>query len=84
MVKYVILFFLLISSTAAYSYVLGPVPQEPRVNAYSTNVRPPLTDEGCDDCIKNYYTTGVQENLLDYHERQIWGNGGNREDESVE
>jgi hypothetical protein len=84
MIQAMSLLFLILSSTVAYSYVLGPVPQEPRVSTYSTSVRPPLTDEGCDDCIKNYYSEGVQEDLIRYHERQIWGENGSNKDDSVE
>ena len=73
--SFVLSLLLLISfSVVSYSYVLGPVPQEPRVEHYGTNVKPPLTHEGCDDCIKNYYSVGVQEDLLKYHLKKIWNN----------
>ena len=84
MLKYLSLISLLLFSTVAYSYVLGPVPTQPEINRYDTNVRPPLTDQGCDDCIKNYYSTGVQEDLIKYHEEMIWGSSERSKDESVE
>ena len=76
MIKLANLFLIISSSTEAFSYVLGPVPsQELRIKASSINVRPPLTNEACyDDCIKNYYSIGVQENLFKYHEKRIFGN----------